>query len=292
MDATSYLEIAHKNIIILYHGYCTDGFGAAYAAWKKFGTSAAYIPCERNKDTIVPEHFKGKEVYVVDYSFSKEEMLACEREALSFTVLDHHISAKDDVLLIKNHVFDNDHSGAYIAWKFFHPETPVPKFIEYISDADTWTHTLPDWQIIDAYIYNGSEDYFTFERYDRLSKELSTEEGYTRAKEIGELLLASFNEKLKMYEGIATLVSFEGYEIYAVNAPKEVKSELGHLLAKKTNSFSLIFMYENGAWKCSLRSVDDFDVSQIAQKHGGGGHKNAAGFYIKADFPFPLARAV
>jgi phosphoesterase RecJ-like protein len=35
---------------------------------------------------------------------------------------------------------------------------------------------------------------------------------------------------------------------------------------------------ENGEYKFSLRSKGDFDVSKIAIKYGGGGHKNASGF--------------
>jgi phosphoesterase RecJ-like protein len=38
-----------------------------------------------------------------------------------------------------------------------------------------------------------------------------------------------------------------------------------------------------GTWKVSLRSKGDVDVAKIAEHFGGGGHKNAAGFRIKAD---------
>ncbi|NIV11578.1 MAG: bifunctional oligoribonuclease/PAP phosphatase NrnA, partial [Aliifodinibius sp.] len=31
----------------------------------------------------------------------------------------------------------------------------------------------------------------------------------------------------------------------------------------------------------SLRSRGDFDVSALAERFGGGGHKNAAGFRVK-----------
>jgi nanoRNase/pAp phosphatase (c-di-AMP/oligoRNAs hydrolase) len=30
----------------------------------------------------------------------------------------------------------------------------------------------------------------------------------------------------------------------------------------------------------SLRSIGDFDVSEIAKQYGGGGHKNASGFRL------------
>lgn len=37
-------------------------------------------------------------------------------------------------------------------------------------------------------------------------------------------------------------------------------------------------------YKASLRSKGDIDVSKIAKKFGGGGHKNAAGYRIKASY--------
>jgi len=39
-----------------------------------------------------------------------------------------------------------------------------------------------------------------------------------------------------------------------------------------------------GFLKCSLRSVDDIDVSKLAGKFGGGGHKNASGLFIAKKF--------
>lgn len=33
-----------KEIVIIYHAQCRDGLGSAYAAWKKFGDNASYIP--------------------------------------------------------------------------------------------------------------------------------------------------------------------------------------------------------------------------------------------------------
>ena len=42
---------------------------------------------------------------------------------------------------------------------------------------------------------------------------------------------------------------------------------------------------ENGRYKVSLRSRGDVDVEQVARRHGGGGHKNAAGFTTEATLP-------
>lgn len=274
-----------QSVIIIYHGFCTDGFAAAYAAWKKFGNNATYIARTRTEEPFNPSIFKDKEVYVVDYSFSQEEMLSYQAVAKSFVVIDHHLSAEEDVRSLTSFIFENNHSGSYLAWKYFHPDIKIPRLIEYISDADIWAHSLPDWKEIESFIYSNGEEHFSFKHFEDLYETLETEEGYDRAKKIGAMLEEAHTAKVNMYRDIAELIMFEGHEIYAVNAPREVRSELGHVLALKTNSFALIFDYEKGFWKCSLRSIKDFDVSAIAMKYGGGGHKNAAAFMVPTDFP-------
>lgn len=274
-----------QDVVVIYHGFCTDGFAAAYSAWKKFGNTATYISRNRTEEPFDPKIFNNKDVYVVDYSFSLSEMLAYQAEAKSFIVIDHHVSAQKDIESLNNFVFDNNKSGSYLAWEYFHPNTDVPKFIKYISDADIWDHKLPDWKEIESFIYSNGEGHFSFEHFEDLHKTLETDEGYIRAKEVGGMLVGAHTEKVEMYSDIAELIEFEGYKVYAVNAPREVRSELGHVLASKTNSFAIIFTYEKGVWKCSLRSVKDFDVSVIATKYGGGGHKNAAAFGMPTDFP-------
>jgi phosphoesterase RecJ-like protein len=37
----------------------------------------------------------------------------------------------------------------------------------------------------------------------------------------------------------------------------------------------------HGGWKCSLRSKGTVDVSDLAERFGGGGHRNAAGCFLK-----------
>lgn len=277
-----------QQTVIIYHGFCTDGFGSAYAAWKKFGNNATYIARNRDEYPFAENYFNGKDVYVLDYSFSGEEMTRYQAEANLFTVIDHHVSVEKDVRSLTSFVFDNTRSGAYLSWKFFHPDITIPKLIEYISDADTWAHTMQDWKEIESFIYSNGEEHFSFEHFEKLHEILETEDGYARAKSIGEMLVGSHSAKVTMYADLAELISFEGHTVYAVNAPREVRSELGHMLATKTNSFSMIFTYEKGYWKCSLRSVKDFDVSVIATKYGGGGHKNAAGFMMQTNFPLPF----
>jgi phosphoesterase RecJ-like protein len=41
-------------------------------------------------------------------------------------------------------------------------------------------------------------------------------------------------------------------------------------------------------WKGSIRSISQYDVSKIAKKYHGGGHKNASGYYLTSKKQFPL----
>ena len=50
-----------KNNIVLYHAGCPDGFGAAWACWKKFGDNAEYMPVSHGSP---PPNVEGKNVYI------------------------------------------------------------------------------------------------------------------------------------------------------------------------------------------------------------------------------------
>src|SRR3989344_3538970 len=110
---------ANPNVIVIYHGDCRDGGGGAYAAWKHFGDKAEYIPTYYGFNRL--DRLEGNEVYAIDFCYKKEEIGEIESRALKLVVLDHHISAKESIELTKNHVFDLNHSGAVIAWNYFHP---------------------------------------------------------------------------------------------------------------------------------------------------------------------------
>ncbi len=46
---------------------------------------------------------------------------------------------------------------------------------------------------------------------------------------------------------------------------------------------ALLRQVDNNHFKVSLRSRGDVDVEKVARNHGGGGHKNAAGFLAEGD---------
>jgi len=271
------------DIVVIYHAKCSDGFGGAWVAYQKFGDSATYIPAEDRDHYHV--NLDGKIVYIIDYSYPKEVLLDLEKKAKKLVIIDHHVSARENVSSINEHVFNNDHSAAYLAWEYFFPNEKIPKLIDYIEDGDLYRFSLLDAKPIIAYIHVSN---FDFTVYSRISDELETESGYAKILEQGTLLRTVHERQVEYFANKAELVEFEGYTIYAVNANNIVASDLGHLLSTKHGPFALIFNYEKWGWKCSLRGDGSVDVSAIAGKYGGGGHHNAAGFAVESNsHPLP-----
>lgn len=84
----------------------------------------------------------------------------------------------------------------------------------------------------------------------------------------------------KCISSVITLAEMEEYEVL----PKHLDGIVSQLRVTKDVE-AAVFLYETepGKYKVSTRSASYVDVSQIAVKYGGGGHKRAAGFSVEGD---------
>lgn len=151
--------------LVIYHDKCTDGFGAAFAAWLKLGDEAEYLPMDYGEKTPLDPskiQYEDREVYVLDFSFPRDVMDRLFSAAKRVVWLDHHKTAFElwcgkapDVFFTKfeptpgtrhtkeNYVLlDDCKSGALLAWEYFHPGQDVPMFIQHIDDRDRWQWKL------------------------------------------------------------------------------------------------------------------------------------------------------
>ena len=81
---------------------------------------------------------KDDVVIMVDFSLEHEDMKRLNNMC-NFIWLDHHISAiNDNKHLHITGIQNIEAAGCYHTWKWFNPNIPVPKFVQYISDFDTW----------------------------------------------------------------------------------------------------------------------------------------------------------
>ena len=312
-----------KPLVIYHGGGCTDGFGAAFAAWLKLGDEAEYIPMNYG-EVKTPEDFdmkvslaaKGNTVYILDFSFPRPVMEALFAHAEKVVWLDHHASVfkywgvpLDDVAdeLILGLVQPNDHtvvldnnkSGAMLAWRFFHPGTEVPMLIRHIDDRDRWQFKLDGSKELHAAL--ASYKPWSFETWRGIFLcGLFEKETWRVPEEFymeGAAILRAHNQNVQAALKQARQCAirwFDGevdghpavnvFSGLAANAPAFLASDLGHELANKSGTFGLVWSVAgDGQVHCSLRSNGDYDVSAIAKVFGGGGHRNAAGFSTDID---------
>ncbi|MDD2657657.1 MAG: hypothetical protein PHD04_03305 [Candidatus Pacebacteria bacterium] len=275
-----------KPIVVLYHGKCPDGFGGAYAAWKKFGDSADYVAVDHGD--APPEGLEGKEVYLVDFSYeTAEQMDALIKTTKRFVVLDHHESAKAFVEQAPEHVYDGTRSGATIAWNYFHPETPLPRLMQYLEDGDLYHYALSETRDIFSYLLVLP---FDFRSWDELALGLEDDAKRTEILKKAAAYTEFFETLAQSSVERAKKVSFEGYEVYFVATHPNItmKSYVGHELYEKLPPFALIVTAHPNGFGVSIRGDGSVDVAKIAGKYGGGGHPGSAGFFIPngSDMPW------
>lgn len=263
-----------KDILVLYHANCLDGFGAAYAAWRKFGDIAEYIPVNYGQE---PPDVTDKIVFIVDFSYSRDTLFSMKEKCKDVVVLDHHKTAQTDLDGVPFALFDMEKSGCQLAWEYFHPGFNMPTALFYIKDRDLWQLTSPLTEPFCQALRDTVD--MDFESWDKVIR--SNEKVYDLTKQ-GHTLMAVFERELDDIEKNAHPESLGGVKGLACNANSRYASKLGNRLAAKSGTFGVSY-YFNGAqnkWICSLRSIGDFDVSEIAKQYGGGGHKSAAGFSV------------
>lgn len=278
--------------IVISHAHCTDGFGAAYAAWVKLGDDADYVFMQYGQE---PPDVLGRDVYILDFSFPPEVTKKMIDKSTKFVWLDHHKTAFEgwcedgernrceqsngsDYILL-----DNNKSGALLAWEYFNPGYNVPDLSKLIDDRDRWQFKLYGSRELHAGL---NSRLFKFSEWHLLTPVGTSDWGRNLADVVskGRMILEVHNEQIKKSVSVAERCSINGLSGLSVNTSQHM-SEVGNELAKASGTYGLIWYYD-GATKranCSLRSIGDYDVSAIAKFFGGGGHKNAAGFNVSLE---------
>ena len=280
--------------LIIYHDNCADGFGAAWAAYKKFGADGAkYLPMGHNDPRVKLEDNKldfpvpiaNRDVYILDFSFSPEIINAMLGEANSVTWIDHHKTAFEafnfnataqvhinDPELNLEIILDPNKSGCVLAWEHFHPNAPTPYALQLIQDRDLWKWELS--RTRDFATALRSEP-FTFDHFDRAYME------WNKLISQGAAMNRLFDQQLADIVKRPVPVVLIDQVGMSVNCTPQFSSEAGSILAKESGTFGMTWcMNNNGDVHISLRSIGDYDVSAIAKTFGGGGHRTAAGFKI------------
>lgn len=268
-----------KDILCIYHDHCTDGYASAWVVQHKFGAENVELYSGQYSRPAPPiELYKGRTVYIVDFSYSRDELELMASHAEEVIILDHHKTAEANVApLIANGTlsgqFAKEESGALLTWNYLFSGFPAPQLILHISDRDLWQFKLPKTKAIIEAVMSYDYDY-----------DVWTELMHTPTRSLSEIGSRLFSVKLSNAKSIiqsnTVIVDFEGSMVPCVNLPYQWVSDGADLL-KDDYDFVVMYTIEPEHVKFSLRAEKGrTDVSVIALKYGGGGHAEAAGFSL------------
>lgn len=268
-----------KNLV-LYHGDCYDGFGAAWSARKVLKDDADYKPVNWNQD---PPPYDGYEnIYIVDFCYPPKVLRDMANYA-HVVVLDHHKTSQEWVKDLKHPeievYFDMNRSGASMTWDYFNPKEEMPKLIKFIEARDLWKKDELEGT---DYVHMSLVSHpFDFKVWDKLA----TDEGVEQMLKDGPSLLRLYEALVEKICKAAWLGTVAEYEVPIVNT-SIAWSEVGNKLLEKFPDapFAASFTVFEGKQMWSLRSRKGFDVAKIGEKYDGGGHGQAAGFSLPIKF--------
>jgi len=261
---------------ILYHGNCPDGFGSALVAWLKFGDKATYTPVYHNRP--VPE-LQSKQVYMIDFCYSFEQMKEISQQVDKLTLIDHHegvtlIAEKLKALTNVEVYFDINNSGSVLAWKYFYPNKTVPKLLQYIEDRDCHFNKIAEakpalmWLDTQPFVFSLWKTFLNFK-----------DEAWEKVVSYNQPMVKKFNSMIKKAAKQSVSTTLGGYPAGLCFGTEETASDIATEIAKKVSGIGIVFvMQTNGTIKASIRTNQEINLIPIAQKLGGNGHPYAAAF--------------
>ena len=265
--------------LCIYHGNCLDGFAAAWAVRYALGDDIEFYKGIHQQS---PPDVKGRDVFLVDFSYKKDVLENMLKTAASITILDHHISAEEDLSELLNSgkikgLFDMRKSGAMLAWLWFNPDKQVPELIKHIQDRDLWQFKLEGTREINATLSSYPFDFMVWDKLMASNRhELET------LKRDGEAIERRLQKDVKelITSGVRRMI-IGGYDVPVLNAPSAYVSDAGHIMSQDEPFAACYWDHPDGR-SFSLRSAEDgIDVAKVAKIYGGGGHKKAAGFTVE-----------
>ncbi len=159
------------------------------------------------------------------------------------------------------------------------PSNALDKFVELVRQYDTW-----EWDKnnnVEAKRLNDLFFMISIEEFEERMIERITKGDTFTFDDFEEKILNMEEDKIERYirkkrrELVQTFI--DDYCVGIVHA-ESYHSELGNELGKENSHLDYIAILNVGGKRMSLRTIhDEIDVSEIANKYGGGGHAKASG---------------
>jgi oligoribonuclease NrnB/cAMP/cGMP phosphodiesterase (DHH superfamily) len=282
------------SIICLHHNDA-DGRASAAIVRRALGRDVLLVEIDFGEPVPWEKIDRAQRVIMVDFSLPPDDMQRLA-DSTELIWVDHHISALEAMAGIADDwpgLRDISEAGCVLTWKYFFPGLPVPRAIILIGDRDIWRWAEAETGSFDEGLHQRD----TRPENDDLWQPL-LEDDHQLLQELiqeGEILRRARLLDVRRYvRKYGFELSFEGYRTLAVNARSS--GEMGAYIRQQGYQVAYCYMdvWQNDRLMTTVTLYSEqVDVSKLAQKFGGGGHRGAAGFsFQRGATPFPLSAKV
>lgn len=269
----------NRNILLISHGNCSDGFGAAWAVWKncneKYNIEYKFM---LHNDKINIKETEGKAILFTDFVFDYPTMLNLSHTN-PILIIDHHIDAKNELENFPNAHFDITQAASVLTWKNISSE-PVPPLLKFVEDRDLQKYKLPFHSEVLLVL---STVKHSFEEWDDFNDRLNNDIG--DVIDNGRVLKKQYKKYLSDILRHTQDVNILGNKGKVVNASWDFASDAAEELAKSADFGMSWFAEKDGTIRTSWRSTpgSNLKVNWLAGLYGGGGHEHSAGAPINLE---------
>lgn len=279
-------------VLVIYHKADFDGIFCREIVRKALGDTAEYLGWDYGDP--IPAVEPGREVVMVDISV--DGLMTHPR----LTWIDHHKSAIAKFSqAIPGERIDGV-AACRLAWQYYFGPTPLPTKQDYIDrkvvepyavqlagEYDIWDKRNPEAELFQHGLRSQplTDDIWAALLSVKAAPILSTLLQQARC-----LAYSSAEANASLMRDVAFDLNWEGLRFLAINKPHG-NSRTFAAGVKPEHDALLTFYWLRNKWRVSLYHAPhrtDLDLSQIAVKYGGGGHRGACGFEGKT-LPFQLA---
>lgn len=277
----------------------THGGNDVWIEWKfnpssQIADMAKLLRMCDNKKYIISEFIS----FDVAFDVPAIQLLLDHDSVTMIQLFDHHKTSEESFANFSNArvktIHDMKECGATLAWKYYFPEKALPLFLKHVRIRDNWEYGSEEAKELHAYevgnyLYATQPDYKDTREWFKYLEIENEPEFNEMAYQAGKCLGSIEDKITKQLQGGGSVHKINEHYVFVCNTSC-YQSELGNKMATfednngKTCDYVMMWRYNEacGEYCVSLRSrKNGIDVSQIAQRYGGGGHAPAAGFTTK-----------
>ena len=261
-----------------------------------------FIEMEYSKDFPLDLVKSNERVYIVDFHVQDDDDFRKLQEITkNITLIDHHKSTVEhrdkhpELYSDIESIIDSSRSGCWLTWEYFifsYGNRTVPRALLLIDDMDRWIWKYGDktanfCEGMKLYPHQPTDTIWQdLLMSEYTSLETKPEKSDDKRLDIiadGKICVQYANMICEDYvSSYGFETEFEGHKAFAQGLYAYGSKAFGERI--KQYPLLISFEFTGDKYIIGLYS-ETIDVSEIAVKHGGGGHKGASGF-IANELPF------